>query len=1111
MKSNQNLSNIFENSFLILKNKDMEKLYNSNKYSISKFMCYFFFSIFFNCVNLILYNNNILKDRKSIENNIFLMNFVLLGFKLVLLLIFLTIYAFFRMRNKIFSFQTRFLFFISIICSGDNILQTQIIRHFVKVHSGYSFSNEYIFPNMSWLLGITYALIYDNNCFIYSIGYLWSNILIVAFQIGQFWLATDKICFLILIFILQFIFNFLFFRIEKQNFFLNETLKNDLAKTINLINNLNSGIIIINKNFQFDYNSKIYNYINLEKRNPESLLNINNFLIKKFLFNGFEEFDSEIDENIANIFNIFKVLDRLEYDEEKEYNKFLNLLFEKMKFQNEFVYLGNKRISKNIDKNHNDIQLLVNDKEIASSSQNVLRVYIRLNPLSDTLEFILYDVSSIIELGEINAQDKYKNIFLNKFSHDFKNPLLNIISLIKEIRKGIKNKKISRLSNSSRSYQNVDSFSCLSNYDYLSDEEKNLLHIKNLCNYMTSLIGDFDFISHQPDSRSRAGNSTPVSNSSPNRTLITPSKMGSQNSCTYSSYLNKFKETQSKIIEENHFELKKLLKFCIEVFRSRIEINDKNININFVLDSDVPEFICTDNRRLKQVILNLLSNSYKFTNNGSITVKVTKEKKQICSTTNVLSTLNHPMQSNFKINENSLSQRNIKPSHLTLPTHKNPIFSNYDNFEPVTYDHGRNIQAELRFSVIDTGVGIKQDIISKLQGMDNFKLEKNSNNVHGIGLGIFITKKILKEIGSGFQITSEFGKGTTVGFSIPLKFTKKQSNGGGFNSLVPNNSNGMIPLTQNQSNSRKAENRHILKTLKNFNTKSGAFYKDIRSDSRSSYKTCKLPQFANSAIHSLSFLKNKKSRRKISQIPEEEDMNLVSEAHSMDYGIFEASQNGEKNNISFCSEMTKNIINSFQFDANKIYAENAIYKTLNMDSSKEIKRELTYPKKNEDSIFLNFPNIRKKCVSSFGLTIPQCFQDQSKLNILIVDDEKLIRSSHVSIVKKYFQNLNRAINILECTDGIECLYYIFKGNQQGVKFHYILTDETMQFMRGSMLVENIKSLITDNVLYNIQIYMITSYEISTISNQYSILADKIFTKPLSSFHVDQIFSEIKNV
>ena len=112
----------------------------------------------------------------------------------------------------------------------------------------------------------------------------------------------------------------------------------------------------------------------------------------------------------------------------------------------------------------------------------------------------------------------------------------------------------------------------------------------------------------------------------------------------------------------------------------------------------------TDSRRIKQILINLLNNAIKFTIKG-------------CIQLNVLKT---------------------------------------DNKEII------------KFEVIDTGIGIKQDIINSLgKEYATFDTE-NGLNKYGIGLGLNICKKLIKLLGPNEDlfISSVYGKGTKIGFLL---------------------------------------------------------------------------------------------------------------------------------------------------------------------------------------------------------------------------------------------------------------------------------------------------------------------------------------------------------
>lgn len=136
--------------------------------------------------------------------------------------------------------------------------------------------------------------------------------------------------------------------------------------------------------------------------------------------------------------------------------------------------------------------------------------------------------------------------------------------------------------------------------------------------------------------------------------------------------------------------------------------------------------------------------------------------------------------------------------------------------------------------------------------------------------------------------------------------------------------------------------------------------------------------------------------------------------------------------------------------------------------------------------------------------------EQKKLKtirILLVDDEKLIRTSQTNVINKFLKNTNLNYEIIPCEDGIECLYQLYKGIVNNIKFNMILTDETMNFMKGSLLITTISNLISQNVLYPIKIFIVTSYENSAIYHRYEKLVNKVYTKPLKEQNISDIFRE----
>lgn len=177
-------------------------------------------------------------------------------------------------------------------------------------------------------------------------------------------------------------------------------------------------------------------------------------------------------------------------------------------------------------------------------------------------------------------------------------------------------------------------------------------------------------------------------------------------------------EAQKLDLYPTDFQFETFLLNVKEIFRLKAE--QKEIDLTYQVLNRLPSAIHADKKRLRQVLINLLGNAIKFTEQGSVRFKV-----------GVISSAEQS-----KNNQSSIS-------NYSLPTHK------------------------IRFQVEDTGVGMTPEQLEKIF----LPFEQVGDSVHkaeGTGLGLAISRKIVEMMGSEIKVESTYGKGSTFWFDLDL-------------------------------------------------------------------------------------------------------------------------------------------------------------------------------------------------------------------------------------------------------------------------------------------------------------------------------------------------------
>lgn len=158
-------------------------------------------------------------------------------------------------------------------------------------------------------------------------------------------------------------------------------------------------------------------------------------------------------------------------------------------------------------------------------------------------------------------------------------------------------------------------------------------------------------------------------------------------------------------LESIHFDLQKILSETQQLLQARA--NNKNLALQVEFDKRIPQVLMGDGNRLRQVFLNLLGNSIKFTEKGYIHLKAQLEKL----------------------------------------------------FE----DH-----AIIIFSIEDTGIGIPEEKLNNLFTKFTQVDASTSRKYGGTGLGLYISQQLVELMGSQIQVNSKYGQGTCFWFTLKL-------------------------------------------------------------------------------------------------------------------------------------------------------------------------------------------------------------------------------------------------------------------------------------------------------------------------------------------------------
>ena len=157
----------------------------------------------------------------------------------------------------------------------------------------------------------------------------------------------------------------------------------------------------------------------------------------------------------------------------------------------------------------------------------------------------------------------------------------------------------------------------------------------------------------------------------------------------------------------------------------QMKARQKGLLLIYETPTPLPNSVSVDEKRLRQVLLNLLSNGIKFTEHGEIVLNVSADMEDV----------QQPARGESAAQEETVEET------------------------------GRVVT--LRFEVRDTGIGIAPDLLERIF-LPFEQLSGPHQHHEGTGLGLAISFELVKAMGGNLQVSSEPGTGSTFGFEIPL-------------------------------------------------------------------------------------------------------------------------------------------------------------------------------------------------------------------------------------------------------------------------------------------------------------------------------------------------------
>lgn len=473
---------------------------------------------------------------------------------------------------------------------------------------------------------------------------------------------------------------------------------------LNFIEELNLNQICLKGEKIIFMNQKLFNHFEYENNNDNS----NND------YNNYSNINNNNDINISSL-NLKPKKNLLEILKNYEILK-----------NEEFYNLGNESLNNSYDKHSSRIKT-INKKNLLEIIREIQRenfleenefhrigifesknspnkfFNVILRSTDSNIKFqdiIFFDVSEFLSMRKkIYEQNLIKEKVIAKLAHELKTPINSIIGLINKLVE--KNSMLSVNNNNNNLYRN---------------NSNELINFKNINNIKNNYNNNFNTIITKNNFNNNT-NDTNLSNDLKEKLhdMRCISTLSNYTIYLVNDIIQYFSNKEKSNLYQEPIYVIEVINFTHDILKTLLYMKNsifKNVKAILEIDEIIRNVkINCDDIRLKQILLNLISNAVKFCSQGSITIK--------CK-----------------------------------------YFEEKNN---------------VAISVIDTGIGIKESDKENIFDDFVMLEDKEKLNRQGTGLGLSICKNLSKQLELNFYCNSEYGKGTEFVLEIPILEIEKEN------------------------------------------------------------------------------------------------------------------------------------------------------------------------------------------------------------------------------------------------------------------------------------------------------------------------------------------------